>query len=64
LIERAEQRFREKETIKLVKSEYEVLDSDGEKEVLRKGRKDRSGGGPAMVMTAGAFDEDDDYELV
>jgi len=64
LIERAEQRFREKETIKLVKSEYEVLDSDGEKEVLRKGRKDRSGGGSAMVMTAGAFDEDDDYELV
>jgi len=64
LIEKAEERFREKETIRLVKSEYEVLDGEGEKEVLsfkRGGRKERGSGG---VVAGGVVDEEDDYELV
>lgn len=62
LIEKAEQRFKEKETVKLVRNEYEVLDGEGEKEVLRKGgRLERERG---AVVAVGTLDDEDDYELI
>lgn len=71
MIEKAEQRWREKETIKLVRSEYEVLGADGEREVVKKGggRKEKAGGGNSaavkdVVVSPGGLDDDEDYELV
>lgn len=72
LIERAEQKWREKETVRLVRCEYEVLDGDGEREVVRKVGKVKGGGGGrslvglkgVVVSAAGGLDDDEDYELV
>lgn len=72
LIERAEQKWREKETVRLVRCEYEVLDGDGEREVVRKVGKVKGGGGRSLVSlkgvvvsAAGGLDDDEeDYELV
>lgn len=54
---KAVERFEEKETAKLVKNEYEVLDNEGEKVGLSpvKGRKAKA----AVVP-----DDEDDYEFV
>jgi len=65
LIEKAEERFREKETVRLVKREYEVLDGEGERESLRRGRE-RGGAkvGAKIVVGGDVVDDEDDYELI
>lgn len=60
---KAVEKFEERETVKLVKSEYELLDSEGEAvppspEKKRKGKK--VAGEHAVVVPA----EDEDYEFV
>lgn len=59
---KAVEKFEERETVKLVKSEYEMLDSDGDTvapspEKKRKGKK-------AAAEQAAVPAEDDDYEFV
>lgn len=49
-------RFEEKETVKLVKNEYEVVDSDGEVTPVKKAK--------AKPVVVGVADADEDYEFV
>lgn len=49
-------RFEEKETVKLVKNEYEVVDSDGEVTPVKKAK--------AKAVVVGVADADEDYEFV
>lgn len=58
---KAVQKFEEKETVKLVKSEYEVLDSEGESMGLSPVKY--KGKGKAREMPV-LVDEDDEYEFV
>ena len=62
---KAVETFQEKETVKLVKSEYELLDSDGEtmRATPKKGKKTKvkcSASEEAVVVP----DADEDYEFV
>jgi len=57
---KAVERFEEKETAKLVKNEYEILDSEGESVGLMPSGK---GKGRAKEVAA-VLDEDEDYEFV
>ncbi|KAG9234516.1 hypothetical protein BJ875DRAFT_9381 [Amylocarpus encephaloides] len=65
LIEQAEQKWIEEQTEKIVTGEYEVLDAQGEKTVLSRGRKR---GSPRQKATKDSIkpsiDEDDGFELV
>ena len=61
---KAVEKFEEKETVKLVKNEYDVIDSEGESVGLApaKGKgKARAVEAPVLVR---AVDEDEDYEFV
>jgi len=60
LIENAERKWREKETVRLVRSEWEVLDGEGERE----GRRGRRAGVKDVVVKGGGLGDDEDYELV
>jgi len=64
LVEKAEQRFREKETVKLIKEEYEVLDEDGEGVVLREKSGKKTSPKVKAKVEKPLDNEDDDYELV
>lgn len=55
---KAVEKFEEKETVKLVKNEYEVLDSEGESLGLTPSKKGKGKAKAAVV------EEDDDYEFV
>ena len=61
---KAVQKFEEKETVKLVKDEYEILDSEGESV----GLSSVKGKGKAKVretrVIVAVVDEDEDYEFV
>jgi len=60
---KAVERFEERETIKLVNAEYDVLDTAGESVVQpSSGRKAHKGKGKAPVI--GVPDADDDYEII
>lgn len=61
-LKQAVEKFEERETVKLVKDEYDVLDADGEVVASPAGRK-----GKAKVSGMGATrvpDADEDYEFV
>jgi hypothetical protein len=58
---KAVQKFEEKETVKLVKDEYEVLDSEGESMGLSPVKS--KGKGKAREVPV-LVDEDDEYEFV
>jgi hypothetical protein len=61
---KAVQKFEEKETVKLVKDEYEILDSEGESVGLLSVKgKSKAKVREAPVLVA-AVDEDEDYEFV
>lgn len=60
LVEKAEQHFRARETERIVRGEYEVLDGEGETvRAKRKGRK----GSPKVRVVEGA-DVDGDWEAL
>lgn len=60
---KAVEKFEERETVKLVKSEYDVLDTDGEvvQPTPEKKRKNKSKAQPPVTMPAA---DDEDYEFV
>lgn len=58
---KAVEKFEEKETAKLVKTEYDVLDSEGESAGLTPVKK---GKGKAKAVDAAVPDADEDYEFV
>lgn len=60
---RAVERFEEKETVKLVRNEYDVLDSEGESVGFVPGKKGK-GRVVGERAAAGVPDADDDYEFV
>jgi len=62
LVDQAEQRFMSKETDKIVRNEYEILDVDGESVGMKMGKKSSPKHKAAVVPEITA--EDDDYELV
>lgn len=65
LVELAEQKWVSEQTERIVKGEYEVLDNEGEKTVLAKGKKKGSPkqrATPAVVKSV--VDEDDGFELI
>ena len=57
----AVKKFEEKETVRLVKNEYDVIDSDGESVGLSPVKKDK---GKAKAEQFVVLDEDEDYEFV
>ena len=60
---KAVERFEERETVKLVNAEYDVLDTAGESVVQpSSGRKAHKGKGKAPVI--GVPDADEDYEII
>jgi len=61
LIAAAEKKFQEKQTDKLVRKEYEVLDVNGEKET-RKSKRAAVGATKSVAVVT--LDDDEDYELV
>lgn len=58
---KAVQRFEEKETARIVKDEYDIIDSEGESIGLSPVKKNK---GKAKLEALGAPEEDDDYEFV
>ena len=60
---KAVEKFEERETVKLVKDEYEVLDDEGESVGLTLAKKGRTKA-KAQVQPAGVPDADEDYEFV
>ena len=61
---KAVERFEEKETAKLVKTEYEVLDSEGESVGLTPAKKGKGKAKAAPVSMTDADADDEDYEFV
>jgi hypothetical protein len=65
LVELAEQKWASEQTDRIVKGEYEVLDNEGEKTVIHKGKKR---GSPKQrstpVVVKSVVDEDDGFELI
>ena len=64
---KAVESFQEKETVNLVKSEYELLDSDGETVKAtpqKKGKKNKGKASSASQEVAVVPDADEDYEFV
>jgi len=59
---KAVERFEERETVKLVKNEYDVLDSEGESMGLTPVKKSK--GKAKAVEAARSDEEDEDYEFV
>ena len=59
---KAVERFEEKETAKLVKNEYDVLDSEGESVGLASPRKNAKGKERAVVVAVP--EDDEEYEFV
>jgi len=59
---KAVERFEERETVKLVKNEYDVLDSEGESMGLTPVKKSK--GKAKTVEAARSDEEDEDYEFV
>ncbi|KAK3673001.1 hypothetical protein LTR78_007112 [Recurvomyces mirabilis] len=53
-------KFEDRETVKLVKNEYEILDDEGESIGLTPVKKSKKVKAPAMIVP----DADEDYELV
>jgi hypothetical protein len=65
LVELAEQKWVSEQTERIVKGEYEVLDNEGEKTVLTKGKKRGSPKQRATPMVVkSVVDEDDGFELI
>ena len=58
---KAVEKFEEKETVKLVKTEYEIVDSEGESIGLTPVKK---GKGKAKAESVPVPDADEDYEFV
>jgi hypothetical protein len=61
LIEQAEQKWIAEQTEKIIRGEYEVLDADGEKTVLKKGKKSPK---QKAVKAKTVAIEEDDFELI
>jgi hypothetical protein len=62
LVEKAEREWTNRETVKLVKDEYEILDESGEITVTgKKGKKTSPKQRPQLVMVA---DDEDDWERI
>ncbi|KAE9370797.1 hypothetical protein N431DRAFT_344062 [Stipitochalara longipes BDJ] len=65
LVELAEQKWVSEQTDRIVKGEYEVLDNEGEKTVLAKGKKRGSPKQRATpVVVKSVVNEDDGFELI
>lgn len=65
LVEQAEMKWKSKETEKIVKGEYEVLDNEGETTILSKGKgKNGSPKQKVSAVVANPVDEDDGFELI
>lgn len=66
LVELAEQKFISQQTEKIVKSEYELIDREGEKEVLKKKgkRSPKQRATKAVPVVEDAVEEDDGFTLV
>lgn len=65
LVELAEQKWVSEQTERIVKGEYEVLDNEGEKTALTKGKKKGSPKQRATpVVVKSVVDEDDGFELI
>ncbi|KAH8601539.1 hypothetical protein B0O99DRAFT_648250 [Bisporella sp. PMI_857] len=62
LIDKAEKKWAAKETEKILRTEYAVLDNTGEDVVLKKGKKASPKQPPVPVVTG--MDEDDGFELI
>lgn len=61
---KAVEKFEERETAKLVKNEYDVIDSEGESVGLSSTGKRGKGKGKALRVAVSLVDEDEDYEFV
>ena len=57
---KAVEKFEDRETVKLVKNEYEILDDEGESVGLTPAKKSKKVKAQAMIVP----DADEDYELV
>jgi len=65
LVEQAEAKWKNEQTERMVKGEYEVLDNEGETTVLSKGRgKKGSPKQKVATVTKDVVDEDDGFELI
>jgi len=65
LVDLAEQKWASEQTERIVKGEYEVLNNEGEKTVLTKGKKRGSPKQRATPMVVkSVVDEDDGFELI
>jgi hypothetical protein len=65
LVELAEQKWVSEQTERIVKGEYEVLDNEGEKTVISKGKKrgsPKQRATPEVVKSV--VNEDDEFELI
>ena len=61
---KAVQRFEERETVSLVKNEYDVLDSEGEVVAMSPVKKGKGASGKADSRPVMISDADEDYEFV
>lgn len=59
LVEKAEREWSNRETVKLVRNEYEMLDERGEVTVIREGKKGKKGSPKQRPQLVVAEDEDD-----
>lgn len=60
---KAVEKYEERETVKLVKSEYDVLDAEGET-VTSPARKEKGKARKAQIGTSHVPDADEDYEFL
>ncbi|KAF2723162.1 hypothetical protein K431DRAFT_292879 [Polychaeton citri CBS 116435] len=59
---KAEERFKDKETVRLVKTEYDVLDAEGDTVGIQPGKKSKRKAKPGSTKSQAADDEE--YEFV
>lgn len=64
LIEKAEEEFMDKQTELMVKEDYEVLDADGERVVLKNEKKRKASPKQKAAKAEKLAEEDDGFELI
>ncbi|KAL3420102.1 hypothetical protein PVAG01_08601 [Phlyctema vagabunda] len=64
LVEQAEKKWKNEQTEKIIKGEYEVLDNEGKTTVLSKGRGKKGSPKQRTPIVVNQIDEDDGFELI